>query len=220
MSYFESLRWSAEPPADESARPPSPVRAAVAKLVLETTAEGVWLIDAQDRTTFVNRRLADLLGYAEDEMVGQSVFAFLDPTRWPIAKENLQKRRRGIEDRQEVELIRKDGTRVWVIGSANPVFDGSGSYAGTLALLGDLTSQKERERRLQSQVDELTARLARASRALGSHRIEPPPYREPFRTAIVLGTYGTLMTTVAVVTVGAVLSSALGVLRRQAPEEL
>ena len=55
-----------QPPASET------LRRIVADLVLETTAEGIWLIDTEARTTFVNRRLADLLGYSEEEMLGKA----------------------------------------------------------------------------------------------------------------------------------------------------
>ena len=48
----------------------------------------------------------------------------------------------GIEDRQEVKLLRKDGSSVWVLGSANPVFDGNGEYVGSLALLADLPAKR------------------------------------------------------------------------------
>ena len=186
------------------------LRRMVADLVLETTAEGIWLIDAQARTTFVNRRLAELLGYSEEEMLGEPIFSFIDRARWPAAKRNLQRRALGIEDRQEVQLLRKDGSSVWVLGSANPVFDRNGEYMGSLALLGDLTAQKDREQKLRAQLDELgrppTAKGPAPSVAVAS----PAPYREPFRTAIVMATYGTLLATVAILTTGAVLGALLG----------
>lgn|SRR6185437_2538634 len=185
-----------------------PLRRALADLVLETTVEGIWLIDADARTTFVNRRLADLLGYTEEEMVGRPVFDFLDRQRWPMTERNLAQRALGVEDRQEVQLVGKDGRGVWVLSSVNPVFDGEGNYAGALALLGDLSVQKEREQTLRAQNRDLGARLASAS----GGRVQPPavapaPYREPFRTAIVLGVLGALTTTIGIVTLGALASS-------------
>lgn len=69
-----------------------------------------------------------------------------------------------------MELIRKDGTRIWIIGSANPVFDRNGEYAGALALLGDLSPQKERERLLQKQMDDLRSSVVEAKRAEQSGR--------------------------------------------------
>lgn len=185
------------------------LRRLVADLVLETTPEAIWLIDTQARTTFVNGRLAALLGYRQDEMVGRTVFDFLDRDRWPLTQRNLKLREQGAEDRQEVELVRKDGTRIWMLASANPVFDRHGNYAGALAVLGDLSEQKDRERQLRAQIADLQAQLAARLPPVAS--AEPAPagqgargYREPFRTAIVLGTLGTLLATVAVTTVGAV----------------
>ena len=171
----------------------------VAKLVLDTTTEGIWLIDTEARTTFVNQRIADLLGYSRQEMIGRPVFDFLDRERWPIARQNLEERARGVEARQEVQLVRKDGTRVWVLGSTNPVFDANGRYAGALALVGDLSIQKQREFKLRAQIDAL------------SGTTEAPPFREPFRTAIVLGVMATYAATTAFAAIGAVASVILGV---------
>ena len=182
----------------------------VADLVLETTAEGIWLIDAQARTTFVNRRLADLLGYSEEEMIGEPIFSFIDRARWPVAERNLQQRALGIEERQEVQLLRKDGSSVWVLGSANPVFDRNGAYVGSLALLGDLTPQKDREHRLRAQLDDLREPPAARRPVPPVPVASPAPYREPFRTAIVVATYGTLLASIAILTTGAVVGALLG----------
>jgi PAS domain S-box-containing protein len=173
----------------------------VADLVLEHAAEGIWLIDADARTTFVNRRAAELLGYTEEEMLGKHVFAFIDKDRWPAAGLNLKRREFGIEERLEVQFLRKDGTRVWAIGSATPIFGREGAYQGTLAVFGDLMQQKQREQALSRLVDSLRADLDR----------ERSPYREPFRSAVVLATCGTFVATVAILTMGAVLGSLFGI---------
>jgi PAS domain S-box-containing protein len=39
--------------------------------IIETTPDGIWTIDAESRTTFVNRRMAEMLGYTVDEMMDQ-----------------------------------------------------------------------------------------------------------------------------------------------------
>ncbi|HVV50779.1 MAG TPA: PAS domain S-box protein [Polyangia bacterium] len=193
---------------------PEALQQMVARLVLETTVEGIWLIDADARTTYVNRRLAALLGYAADEMLGRPVFDFLDRDRWPIAQQNLARRAHGVEERQELQLLCKDGTRVWVLGSANPVFDRDGNYAGALALVADLSPQKERERALRAEVEALQARLGGRGDGSGAEAA-PVGYREPFRTAVVLGVLATLTATVGLTTLGA-LAGAL--LRRGEPD--
>jgi PAS domain S-box-containing protein len=192
------------------------LRRMVADLVLETTPEAIWLIDADARTTFVNRRLADMLGYRQEEMVGRYIFEFMDRERWPAAQRSLRLREQGVEGRREIELVRKDGSRVWLLGSGNAVFDREGRYAGALAVLGDLSEQKQRENALRGQIADLQARLAASQGTTGGSRPAEPAaerqtaaYREPFRTALVLGVLGTIFATVTVTTLGAVASSVL-----------
>ena len=38
--------------------------------LLETSLEGVWVIDADGRTTFTNSRMAEILGSTVEELVG------------------------------------------------------------------------------------------------------------------------------------------------------
>src|SRR5204863_177961 len=50
--------------------------------IVETAYEGVWLLDAEARTLFVNQRATELLGYANGEMLGRGLIEFMDePSR-------------------------------------------------------------------------------------------------------------------------------------------
>jgi hypothetical protein len=135
------------------------------------------------------------------------VFEFMDEQRRPVAQENLMQRQRGVEDRQELQLRRKDGTSVWVIGSANPVYDREGRYAGALALLGDLTRQKQTEEQLRAEVEALRARPQEPS---------PPPARRPslvregLRTISLLAAGGTFVSAVGLLTVAGIVGALLG----------
>ncbi len=62
--------------------------------IVETTSEGVWVLDAQNRTEYVNRQLAQMFGYEPDDMIGRSVFEFIDPSYQAQAAESLGRRRR------------------------------------------------------------------------------------------------------------------------------
>jgi PAS domain S-box-containing protein len=201
-----------ERPSSGGDTPASALRDMVARLVLDTTNEGIWLIDVQARTTFVNRAAAELLGYAEDEMIGMHVFELMEEERRPLARENLIRRQRGIEERNEVKLRRKNGTAIWVISSVNPVYDRNGQYAGALALFGDLTAPKRREAELHAQIDGLQRRLLDAqARPRVPASLSPAAgtttYREPFRTAIVLGVLGCFAAVATVTAAGALLGA-------------
>src|SRR5262249_42169677 len=53
--------------------------------IVETAQEGVWTVDAEMRTTYVNQRMADLLGCTAEEMVGRPFLDFVDGARHPEA---------------------------------------------------------------------------------------------------------------------------------------
>jgi len=47
--------------------------------IVETASEGIWLIDSDEQTVFVNRKMAEMLGYSIDEILGQSPRKFMSP---------------------------------------------------------------------------------------------------------------------------------------------
>jgi len=53
--------------------------------IVETMTEGVWILDHNDRTTFVNQQMAAMLGYCVEQMVGRNVLDFKDEEGRPIA---------------------------------------------------------------------------------------------------------------------------------------
>jgi PAS domain S-box-containing protein len=118
--------------------------------LVQTAAEGIWVLDADDRTTFVNRRLAQMLGYAADEMLGRPVYDFLTDHGRSLARSRLASRRHGISDSQEVRFIRKDGGEVWVILTGGPLTGEDGGYAGSLDMLVDIGERRGREQALRA----------------------------------------------------------------------
>jgi len=48
------------------------------RCIVDTADEGIWMIDAESKTTFANQKMADMLGYTTDEMMGKTLFDFMD----------------------------------------------------------------------------------------------------------------------------------------------
>ena len=117
--------------------------------IVDTAMEGVWSVDHEANTTFVNRRMADLLGYREAEMVGRPLFDFMDEAARAEAGALFAQRREGMRGRHEFRFRRKDGQVLWAIVSANPLFDATGAFRGSLGLITDITSRKAIEQDLQ-----------------------------------------------------------------------
>jgi PAS domain S-box-containing protein len=127
--------------------------------MIETTNEGVWLIDSENKTTFMNRRMAQMLGCEQDMGLGRLPFEFLDAevraTFAPLI-------RRSEAHQIEVWFVRSDGTRVCGLVDATPVFDKDGKYDGALAMVMDITDRK----RAAKALEELSKRTERQERLL------------------------------------------------------
>jgi PAS domain S-box-containing protein len=109
--------------------------------IVETTSEGVWLTDADAKTTYVNQRMGEMLGYQPAEMLGVPAFEFVDAALRPELEGLLERRLAGSGETHERRYRKKDGSALWALVKTNPLFDDSGSYEGALALLTDVTER-------------------------------------------------------------------------------
>ncbi len=125
------------------------------RLLIENLQEGVWAIDSEVRTTFVNRRMAEMLGYTEEEMLGKHLFEFMDEPGIEIAKQNLERRRLGIREHHDFEFLRRDGTRIYTTMETSPITDNEGNYQGALAGVMDISDRRRAEESLRRRVEEL-----------------------------------------------------------------
>lgn len=113
--------------------------------IVETAEEGIWRIDERGETSFVNKKMAGMLGYPADEMAGRPFLSFLDAQGCEAAERKFKDWRRGLKEQQDFRFIRKDGSELWSIVSASPLFDGSGRYAGALLMVNNITERKRAE---------------------------------------------------------------------------
>ncbi len=121
------------------------------RLLIENLHEGLWYIDQDARTTFVNPRMAEMLGYTVEEMSGKHLFEFMDERGAESARHNLERRQQGIKEQHEFEFIRKDGRRIYTLLETAPILDRKGRYAGAIAGVSDITERKQAEARLLSE---------------------------------------------------------------------
>ncbi len=110
--------------------------------IVETAFEGVWLIDSNNRTTFLNHRMADMLGYAPEEMLGKPVLDFMGPDAQTAFAANRDSRQQGRQPEHEFRFIRKDGSELWVLLESSPDLDAAGNYRGSLAMVTDVTERR------------------------------------------------------------------------------
>ena len=110
--------------------------------VVETAQEGIWLIDENNITTLVNKKMTDMLGYSKEEMIGRENYFFMDDEWKEKAVGHIVSRKLGINEEHEFKYIAKSGKEVYTNISTNPVFDEAGTYKGALAMVTDITERK------------------------------------------------------------------------------
>lgn len=118
------------------------------RTIVATAHEGIWVIDAAAITTYVNQHLADMLGYAVDEMIGRSLYEFMDDAARIEAQAAFERRRQGVNETYDFRFRRKDGTELWTLISTSPLYDSAGNFNGALGMITDITVRKQTEARL------------------------------------------------------------------------
>ncbi|HET7229186.1 MAG TPA: PAS domain S-box protein [Longimicrobium sp.] len=121
--------------------------------LIETAEEGIWLLDIQGRTTYVNERMAAMLGRAPGEMQGRSFAEFVHPEARQEAADHLARRRGGAPERHDYRLVRADGGSVWALVSLSTVLDADGGWSGALAMVTDVTERRRAEESLRFLAD-------------------------------------------------------------------
>jgi PAS domain S-box-containing protein len=117
--------------------------------VLDTTAEGVAILDASGHYAYVNARLAQMLGREPAELSGLDPLDFVDPGARDAVRASLSRRAKGPVEELDVALRRADGARVPVLLALSPLVDDAGRYAGALALTKDASERGRDEEALR-----------------------------------------------------------------------
>jgi PAS domain S-box-containing protein len=117
--------------------------------IVETTNEGIWLLDQDFHTSFVNRQMAEMLGYQQVEMLGRSVFDFYFPEDIARKQQGLARRRELQSERMDDRLRRRDGSELWVRMAAIPISKDNGDFDGAMAVVSDISSQRLAEEALR-----------------------------------------------------------------------
>jgi PAS domain S-box-containing protein len=118
------------------------------RTIIETANEGIWGIDRDAKTIFVNQRMAEMLGCTIEEMIGRSVFDFIFPDRYSkgiIIRDAALSGKRTYPD---LKYKRKDGSILWAIVSSSPIYDNRGEIIGSYGMYTDITERKNIEQEL------------------------------------------------------------------------
>jgi len=128
--------------------------------IVDTATEGIWGFGPDTRTTFVNARMANMLGYSSEEMTGRLMTDFMFDEDLPDYRQRLEGRRGGVQETYERRFRRKDGQTVWTLVSATPVLDDQHRFQGAFGMFTDITERKRAEEEIHQLNQELEQRVA------------------------------------------------------------
>ncbi|MFX0033842.1 MAG: PAS domain S-box protein [Promethearchaeota archaeon] len=119
------------------------------KNLVENAHEGVWAVDENDNTIFVNPKLCEMLGYTKDEMMGTNLHLHLEKSMSELVNSYRERRTDGLKDTYELEFIKKDRTILKTRINAAPIFSEKGEFRGSFAYITDITKRKIAEQKLK-----------------------------------------------------------------------
>jgi len=147
--------------------------------IVDTAQEGIWVVDEEGKTCFVNRRLGQLLGYTAPEMLGRGLMDFVAEDQRQEAQKLVIRpgQKQYPPEQMEICWRRKDGSHLWSLVSTSPMLgsEEEGGFLGTLYMVSDISLRKQAEAKLRQVNEELerrvearTAEWMQANRALAA----------------------------------------------------
>ncbi|MBT1072868.1 EAL domain-containing protein [Pelotalea chapellei] len=112
--------------------------------IVETTQEGILTIDLEGATMFVNRRMAEMLGYGVIEMMNEPFLEFLDEDSRETAS-TLLRQESSTAGTSEIIFKHRDGSPRWATMATRQLFDDNGDHVGALVMINDITARRQAE---------------------------------------------------------------------------
>jgi two-component system, LuxR family, sensor kinase FixL len=140
--------------------------------LFDNANEGIGQIGSDGKITYVNSKMASLIGYSASEIQGHYIADFVHAEDLADHIERLESVHNGFPQRYERRLWHKDGHPVYALVSVSPILDGAQNFQGAFGMFVDISSLKNAEEQLQLKVRELEERLALTVAALEATRRE------------------------------------------------
>jgi diguanylate cyclase (GGDEF)-like protein/PAS domain S-box-containing protein len=121
------------------------------RMIFDNAGSGIMMSDLAGSCLMVNRRFADMLGYAPEELIGRSVMPIIQPED----RASVAEQRRRLLDGEAASIageriyVRKDGSLIWVNRTIALVRDAAGNPLYFITVVDDVTERKRTEEELR-----------------------------------------------------------------------
>jgi PAS domain S-box-containing protein len=137
------------------------------------------LLEVDNDQTIIRsyERFCKMIGYTENELIGKKADEFLvAPEFNNVINQQQRERQQGNAGSYELQLVKRDGSRIWVLVSGVPILDEEGSIVGSMGIHYDLTERKQLEEELEKakQIADDARQAEKQFLANMSHEIRTP----------------------------------------------
>jgi PAS domain S-box-containing protein len=120
--------------------------------LVEKSSDWVWAVDQEGRYTYSSPKVWDILGYQPEELIGKTPFDLMPPEE--VSKvagifSGYIAARKPFSGLVNINL-HKDGRRMSLETSAEPIFDVAGAFTGYRGIDRDITERKQAEEVLRA----------------------------------------------------------------------
>jgi PAS domain S-box-containing protein len=117
--------------------------------IVETANEGIWALDADHNTTYLNGKMAEMLGYSAEEVMQLKMTNFMFSEDMDDLRLKRSQRMAGKSGFYERRFKRKNGDVLWTLVSSTAIIDNKGTFQGSLGMILDITERKNTEELLR-----------------------------------------------------------------------
>ncbi|MFX1396533.1 MAG: PAS domain S-box protein [Promethearchaeota archaeon] len=142
------------------------------KLLVNKMKEGLVITNKNAKITNVNKRICELLGYSEKELLGRPIYDVIANSSRSITEGQIDIHRKSKDDIYDVELKKKDGSIVTVSVNASALQDSVGNVLGSFTIFNDISRLKEFDKELNEYKAQLKIIVERGSFAFFTHDLE------------------------------------------------
>jgi PAS domain S-box-containing protein len=133
------------------------------RLILDAAGEGIYGINLEGKTTFVNKAAQEMLGWTKEDLLGEDIHAMihhhhLDGRKYPSRECPIYHSFRNEQvNRVEDEVFwHKNGRPIQVEYTSTPIYDQQ-VLAGAVVIFRDVSERRENERKLRAAMDQIDA---------------------------------------------------------------
>lgn len=121
--------------------------------LIRNQGEGICIADLADNFIFCNPAAEEIFGVGKGDLFGRNLKEFLSPENIDIIEKQTKIRSSGQKTSYELEIIRNDGERRYLLVTGTPKLKPGDVFEGSFGVFRDITERKRNEEEIRKQRD-------------------------------------------------------------------